>query len=61
MEEMNGTIATTPVNIKNSFNFPFSFLARKIMIIPSIRNARPNIAINGKSFLFMCELNWVKK
>ena len=53
MEKTKGTMAEIPVNIKNSFNLLFSFLAMKVSIIPSIRNITPNNATNGKSVLLI--------
>ena len=53
--ETKGATAEIPVDIRNSFNFPFSFLEINISIIPSIRNINPNIAINGKNALSIAE------
>jgi len=56
-----GATAEIPVDIRNSFNFPFSFLEINISIIPSIRNINPNIATNGKNALWIAEGKGIKK
>ena len=61
IEQIKGAIAEIPVNIKNTFNFPFCFLAINVSIMPSIRSISPNIAINGKNTLSIDEGNGIRK
>ena len=46
-----GAIAQIPVSIKKILNLPFSFLAKIVKTIPSMRNVNPKNAINGKKVL----------
>jgi len=51
MLKTKGAIAEIPVNIKNSFNLPFSFLARSVSTMPKIRNESPKAASIRKNGL----------
>jgi len=61
MEKIKGAMAEIPVSIKNSFNLPFSFLAIKVSIIPSIKKMKPNITTTGKSVLLIGTGKGIKK
>ena len=58
---IRGKNADIPVNIKNVFNLPFSFLEMNVRIIPSIRNRSPNTASTVNKSLAKESSVWAKK